>query len=155
MSEPITLRPARASECAALTELCLRSKAHHGYDAAFMEACREELAVTPDRLKRGGHCVADLNGVAAGFVQILSDPEETWLEGLFVDPIHIGRGIGSQLMRAARQIAIERGARQLEIHADPHAEAFYLSQGAMRVGQVPSESIPGRYLPQLMLPLYP
>jgi len=40
-----TIRPARREECGLLTELALRSKAVWGYDAAFMEACREELTI--------------------------------------------------------------------------------------------------------------
>jgi hypothetical protein len=37
------IRPAQADEVEALTALALRSKAHWGYDDAFMEACRAEL----------------------------------------------------------------------------------------------------------------
>ena len=33
-------------EADCLTALCMRSKAHWGYDAAFMHACREELRMT-------------------------------------------------------------------------------------------------------------
>ena len=42
----LALRPARPEEAPALTELCLRSKAVWGYDAAFMQACRRELTMT-------------------------------------------------------------------------------------------------------------
>jgi hypothetical protein len=37
----------------------------------------------------------------------------------------------------------------MTIDADPHAEAFYLAMGAVRVGEAASESIPGRSLPRL------
>lgn len=153
MKEELCKRPARPEECAALTELCLRSKAHHGYDADFMSACRPELTVTPNRLARGGHAVAEVGGKLAGFVQVLTQDGETWLEGLFVEPDFIGEGIGTQLMAAAIAMARETGAKELEIHADPFAEAFYISCGARRVGLVPSGSIPGRKLPQLVLSL--
>ncbi len=43
-----TIRPARADEARELGEPAFRSKAHWGYGAAFMEACREDLAVTED-----------------------------------------------------------------------------------------------------------
>lgn len=147
------LRPALESECDALTALCLRSKAHHGYDASFIAACREELSVTPERLARGGHRVAETDGRLSGFIQVLAEGGETWLESLFVDPDYIGRGIGSLLMVAAVNMAKATGATALEIHADPHAEAFYLTHGARRVRSVPSGSIVGRQLPQLMLTL--
>lgn len=45
MDDPITLRLADVSEREPLTELCIRSKAHWGYDAAFMALCRDALTV--------------------------------------------------------------------------------------------------------------
>ena len=42
----IRLRDARQDELQSLTELCLRSKAVWGYDAAFMAACRIELTLS-------------------------------------------------------------------------------------------------------------
>jgi hypothetical protein len=39
------IRPARAGEADALTALALRSKAHWGYDAAFMEVVRPILTI--------------------------------------------------------------------------------------------------------------
>ena len=40
-----TVRSARAGEAASLTALCLRSKAHWGYDAEFMRLCVPSLTV--------------------------------------------------------------------------------------------------------------
>src|SRR5690606_39451935 len=64
----LRLRPPRADEGPKLTELCLRSKASHGYDAAFIAACREELTVDPS----GGDliAVAELNGECAGVAEM-------------------------------------------------------------------------------------
>ena len=42
-----SLRPARIEDLEALSALCLRSKAHWGYDAAFMAAWGQELTLTP------------------------------------------------------------------------------------------------------------
>ncbi len=39
------VRPARSGEAVSLTALCLRSKAHWGYDAAFMRLCVPSLIV--------------------------------------------------------------------------------------------------------------
>jgi hypothetical protein len=51
------VRPARPGEAAGLTGLCLRSKAHWGYDAAFMRLCVPSLTVKEEAIKRGrsGH----------------------------------------------------------------------------------------------------
>ena len=50
MTANLTIRAARVGEAGFLSELALRSKAHWGYDAAFIEACRDELSVDADRL---------------------------------------------------------------------------------------------------------
>ncbi len=49
---PTIVRPARAGEAASLTALCLRSKAHWGYDAGFMGLCVPSLTVSDARLRR-------------------------------------------------------------------------------------------------------
>jgi hypothetical protein len=46
------VRPANQSESAALTDLALRAKAHWGYDAAFIEDCRQELTITAKYIQR-------------------------------------------------------------------------------------------------------
>jgi hypothetical protein len=45
-------------------------------------------------------------------------------------------------------------AAAASIDADPNAEAFYLAMGAVRIGQTPSGSIPGRVLPWPHGPLH-
>ena len=47
------LRRAVAGDANALSDLSFRSKASNGYDADFMDACREELAVTPQIIADG------------------------------------------------------------------------------------------------------
>ena len=42
---PLTIRTPRPDELSSLSDLCFRSKAVWGYDAAFMEACRGELTL--------------------------------------------------------------------------------------------------------------
>ncbi|MGI5472915.1 hypothetical protein [Streptomyces sp. CA-132043] len=41
----VLIRPAFATEAETLSDLALRSKAHWGYDTAFLGACRDELTV--------------------------------------------------------------------------------------------------------------
>jgi Acetyltransferases len=147
----LRLRPPRADEGPKLTELCLRSKASHGYDEAFMAACREELTVDPG----GGGliAVAELNGECAGVAEMSLEGEKAELCKLFVDPLHQGKGVGRALFDWAREEAAERGARVLALDADPGAAAFYEKMDARMVGQSPSGSIPGRVLPRFELPL--
>ncbi len=149
----ITLRPARPEEAAALTALCLRSKAVWGYDAAFLEACREELTLTPADLGGAGVIVAVLDGVAVGLAEISVAGESAELEKLFVEPGLLRGGVGRRLFTWAVEAARAQGAARMEIAADPGAADFYRRMGAVDDGEVASGSIPGRVLPRLKLGL--
>lgn len=147
------LRPARADESAALTALCMRSKASWGYDADFMEACRDELTITPEQIANDAICVAETNGTAIGVAQVCLEGERAELDGLFIDPDAQHGGIGKRLFEWAAQAARSAGANCLDITSDPGARDFYLKMGAVECGTVPSGSIPGRFLPLLSFKL--
>ncbi|RVT85888.1 N-acetyltransferase [Rhodobacteraceae bacterium CCMM004] len=147
------MRAARPEECAALTDLCLRSKAHCGYDAAFMDACRAELAVTPAILAAGPVQVIEAEGRPVAMAQVVVTGRRAGLHKMFVDPAHMGRGHGRALVDWARATARAAGAVEMDIEADPCAAPFYERMGARVVGDVPSGSIPGRRLPLLVLDL--
>ncbi len=157
MSVPptITIRPAWPSEAAEISALALRSKSHWGYDAAFLEACRSDLSVTPETMQQhivrvGEIRAGDGDSVMGGFYT-LSRRETAgapWsVEHLFVDPPAIGTGLGAALMDHLKAKARAAGATMLEVESDPQAEGFYQRMGFERVGEVPSASIPGRALP--------
>lgn len=152
----IQLRPALIDEASQLTELAMRSKAHWGYDAAFMARCRDELTVT-DRHIRGPLClVAEAAGQPVGFIAAeISAPGEAEISLLFVAPEAMGRGIGRALIEAASTHFAALGCAALVTAADPHAEAFYHSAGFTTVGEEPSSSIPGRALPIVRRALKP
>jgi GNAT superfamily N-acetyltransferase len=78
---------------------------------------------------------------------------EAELEALFVEPDAIGRGYGKKLMQHARKTALAMGCNTVIIQGDPHAEPFYASIGARRIGTRPSASIAGRELPLFRLDL--
>lgn len=149
------IRPARTGEAPALSALALRSKAHWGYDAAFIEACRDELTLRDDELAPRRTLVAELDGGVAGFGTLEGDPPYGELGMLFVEPAAIGRGVGGTLLAALVAAAREEGFARLAIDADPNAEAFYLAQGAVRAGEVASGAVPGRVLPRLELAVTP
>ena len=149
----LALRPARPEEGAALTELCLRSKAVWGYDAAFMAACRKELTLTPAGIRTSQVQVAELDGRLAGLAEVKSSGNIVQLEKLFVEPAMLRTGTGRRLLDWAKATAREAGATALVIEADPDAAEFYRRMGAVDDGLVPSGSIPGRLIPRLNLPL--
>ncbi|MFB7473929.1 GNAT family N-acetyltransferase [Kitasatospora sp. NPDC056184] len=145
------IRPARPNEAAALSALALRSKAHWGYDAAFIKACRAELTVHPDRIGPDRAAVAEEDGRVLGFVTLTGAPPEGELGMIFVEPAAIGRGVGRRLMDHLRAEAAALGFERITVEADPNAEPFYLAMGAVRTGTAPSGSVPGRELPLLTL----
>ena len=158
MSEPIGtqscggggIRPARIEEAAALSDLCVRSKAVWGYDAAFMALAREVLQVSAKEIVAGDVWVATtVDGSIAGVVALGpgEQPGTLDLGKLFVEPRHIRGGVGRALLDQATREARRRGASRLTILADPYAAAFYERMGARRVGEAPSDVIPGRLVP--------
>jgi N-acetylglutamate synthase-like GNAT family acetyltransferase len=153
-SETQVIRLARREELPALSELAMRSKAVWGYSEAFMEACRQELTLGEERL--GSLWVLDRAGTVLGIYALQPrGAGRVELGCMFVDPGHLRRGHGARLVRDAIARARDLGHETMVIHADPNAERFYRAMGAVWVGEAPSESIPGRMLPQLELSLAP
>lgn len=148
------VRNAHPSEAEPLSRLAFRSKAYWGYSEAEMTLFEKALQVEPAQCATGRVVVAtDDDDTIRGFYTIAQDPPVGELSDLFVDTPYIGQGVGRLLLLRATSHAKRLGFTSIRIHSDPHAEYFYLKQGASRIGQVPSESIEGRFLPLLELPL--
>ena len=144
------MRQARAEEAAALSALAMRSKAHWGYDAQFLEACRAELTLTPAFVEAHPVIVSDNGEGIAGFYTLVRWKADIELWHFFVDPPAMGRGIGRALWHDAVDRAAGLGYSRLLVQSDPSAEGFYLKLGAERIGDVPSQVLPGRTLPLLV-----
>lgn len=146
-----TIRPAHAGEAASLTALCLRSKAHWGYDSAFMKAAKPLLRIDEPEIAAGGVLVAATPGDAApcGVAAIVPLRRPRWCElsHLFVAPERFGQGVGRALFEAGVALAAARGATRLSILSDPSAAAFYERLGARRCGEAPSGVVRDRMLP--------
>ena len=151
--ETLTFRLARDEECQALSDLMLQSKAHWDYDADFIEACREDLTITPDWLRLNAGYVAERAGEVVGFFGILMEDETAHVEHFFVARHAIGSGVGGLMWAEYIRQARQRGARRVEIQSEPKAEAFYQSVGAVTYGASPSTVFPGRMLPLMELTL--
>ena len=153
MEHEVQLRSARTDEAEFLSALALRSKSHWGYSVEFLEAVRAELAMTEADCASGSVIVAELDGHVVGFYALTGSPPFGELDSLFVDLGVIGTGIGRLLLDDALREAAARGFTSLTLDADPGAESFYLRHGAIRIGESPSGSIPGRLLPQMRFDL--
>ena len=147
----IHVRPARADEADCLSALCRRSKAHWGYNDAFLLASKPALTVSPARIAEGRVLVAeDANGNLLGIAAAEPLEDRVFdLSLLFIEPAAIRTGVGEKLFRAIVGLIAREGAARLRIEADPNAEDFYVRLGARRIGEAPSGAIPGRMLPLL------
>ena len=149
----IRFRSPLMQDLPALSDLCLRSKAHWGYDKAFMEACREELTLTVDTLESDHLRMAeDLRG-PVGLAQIHIDGQTADLEKLFIDPRSFGERLGWRLFAWGVAVARQEGAKVLQTASDPNAEGFYKRMGCRRDGGIASVSIRGSVLPRMVLDL--
>jgi GNAT superfamily N-acetyltransferase len=153
MGAGLRIRRAHVSEGEALSELAMRSKAFWGYDDAFMEQCRAELTVAPEAITAGEVWVAtDDEGRILGQVQLVPESGESRaieLHMIFVEPEAIGSGVGRMLWEHAEARARALGGETLGLDADPNAVPFYERMGMRIVGESPSGSIPGRFLPRM------
>ncbi|MEM8816696.1 MAG: GNAT family N-acetyltransferase [Pseudomonadota bacterium] len=154
MPDTVKIRPATVEDAPALSGLALRSKAHWGYSEEFLEACREELTVDPAKVADGSYAcflAADGSTICGFYAFEATSPPEYELEALFVEPQHIGRGVGRRLVEHAIAEIRKRHGEALIIQGDPNAEGFYTSVGAHKTGSRESGSVPGRYLPLFRL----
>ena len=148
------LRTAEPKDANELSALAMRSKAHWGYSAEFMTACRHELAITPEKMLDDNfdYVLVENGATVMGFYALerlsISQFE---LEALFVEPMCMGQGIGRALIEHAKQRVIASGGSTLLIQSDPHAEGFYRRAGAQFLDWCESASIPGRRLPRLQM----
>jgi GNAT superfamily N-acetyltransferase len=149
----VTLRAALPGEAGILTDLCLRSKAVWGYDAAFMAACRGDLTITAQDFARSLIQVAVEDGRIIGMAQLAQHGRIADIDKLFVDPAALRAGAGRQLFVWCVETARAAGAVAITVVADPDAAGFYRRMGMMEDGKEPSGSILGRMLPKLHMAL--
>ncbi len=145
----VEVRRARVQEAEALTGLAMRAKASWGYSPEFMEACRAELTMTPERLDAWTVWVAEEDGRIAGMIALSLQGDAAEVEDFFVEPAFQGRGVGSALMSRLLRVAADQGATSVEVDADPNAEPIYARFGFTTFARSPSGSIPGRTLPRM------
>jgi GNAT superfamily N-acetyltransferase len=144
------IRPARAGEGPALTELAVRAKSHWGYEEAFLEGARGDLTIDEDTIGEATIWVLERAGVRLGFYGLIGPPPAGRLEWMFLEPHAIGRGYGRLMWNQAIEQASALGYSELTIESDRFAEPFYLAMGARRIGATPSP-VDGAPLPLLQV----
>jgi len=115
-----------------------------------MSACKAELTLSRSDVDRDAIIAAAVGPTLIGIAQVSSNEAGCFLEKLFVDPAHMGVGVGRKLFEWSVDAARRSGATEMIIEADPDAVPFYVSMGCKQAGTVPSSSILGRLLPRLV-----
>jgi len=147
------IREAHGSECALLSDLALRSKAHWPYTEGQLAVFREELTLSPERVStQRAHVWVDQGQLLGFYTLIPQEPPTIELQHLFVEPSRLGQGIGRALFLHAVEMARAQAFERLLIQSDPNAAGFYRSMGATHERDVAS-SIPGRFIPVFVLDL--
>src|SRR5215211_4619260 len=104
------IRRVRPAEAGVLSGLALRSKAHWGYDADFLAACRDDLTLSAKDVATSAVYVCDGLSAPLGFYRlVLQDDGVAELDALFVEPAAMGQGVGKRLWRHAVATAEKLG----------------------------------------------
>ncbi len=131
----LRIRDATAVEAPALEALQRRS-------SDVWPEYREQLAAHPDAIELPERFVSsgwvrvavDVDDAPLGFsVVIPTDPRVHELDGLFVEPEAMSRGVGRALVEDAALRVAAQGAEALEVTAGP-AQGFYERVGFALVG---------------------
>jgi GNAT superfamily N-acetyltransferase len=128
------IRLAAPEDAGPLSLLARRAKGHWGYPEEWLAAWEPELTRSPADIRRMHVHVARSDDHIAGFYALDGEGRTLTLEHFWVDPDHMGRGVGRTLFRHALDYAAGHGAGKLQIESDPNAESFYVHMGARRVG---------------------
>ncbi len=151
-----SIRKALPHENEQLSALAIRSKAHWGYSEEFLRDCIDELSYTSEQILNSDNWfyVVCLQDQLQAFYQLVKIKEDVLeLEALFVDPAFVGQGLGKVLFEHAVQLATRMGYSKIDIQSDPNATEFYFKMGCVQVGELESQSIPGRFLPLMSFDL--
>ena len=140
----LSVAPATANYLDRYNALIARSKAHWTWPSGYLVPALERLRITPDYFADNIGLEMLLNGELAGFCAVKRGDDCVLLDHLWIEPDHMGRGVGA--FAVARVVAIAKGAglTQIDVWPDPPAEGFYLRQGFLTTGErLPSRIVGG------------
>ena len=127
----IDIRDAYTSEVDVLEDVQRRA-------SLVWEEYRDELLAHPEVIDVPLHDIEAGNvRVASGSLRVLGfallipgrGAGSAELDGLFVDPAFMRRGIGRALVNDAHALARSRGCQRIEVTANPRALEFYVKMG--------------------------
>jgi N-acetylglutamate synthase-like GNAT family acetyltransferase len=151
----IEIRRATPDESEALTALAHAAKRHWNYPQDWIDYWKSDLTLTPEFIANNEVFVALVDDdVIAGCCALVPGDHTAELEHMWIYPQQMGKGVGRALFEHTVRRAGELGFSELELSADPHAEAFYERMGAKRIGNIPADMFgQARVLPRMRVNL--
>ncbi len=131
-----TIRPARAGDAKALTDLARDAYAHYvprmGREPAPTRADYAAL------IRDGGVWVAEHDGVPAGMLVLVMEPDHLLLSNIAVSSATQGSGIGSKLLEFTEQQAREHDRSEIRLYTNEVMTeniGYYARRGYVETGR--------------------
>jgi N-acetylglutamate synthase-like GNAT family acetyltransferase len=150
----IEIRRATPDEADKLTALAHAAKRHWNYPREWIDSWASDLTITPEFIANNEVFVAIVDEAIAGCGALVTGERLAELEHMWIYPEQMGKGVGRALFEHVSRRAGDLGFSELELSADPNAEAFYERMGADRIGEVPADMFGQvRVLPRMRVDL--
>ncbi|MBS1709884.1 MAG: GNAT family N-acetyltransferase [Armatimonadetes bacterium] len=133
---PVTVRLASASDQARVDEIMLAASMTNINDREWVLANRDMVYVPSDQIADGQVVVATESGVVTGFAVLVPlDSSSFELDGLFVHPDQMRRGVGRALVEHVCHVARCLGGMELLVTGNQAATDFFLKCGFFETGK--------------------
>lgn len=132
----IEIRRADPEEANTLTEIAHAAKRHWKYPESWIQQWRADLTISGEFIRTHEVFAATINGAVVGCCALVMTDSLAEIEHMWIRPEQMGGGVGRALFEYVSARSVERGAKVLELSADPYAEGFYARMGAKRIGEV-------------------
>ncbi len=154
------IRPALPNEYKTLTDIGFRSKSVWKYPKTYFDIWEKELTLTSKYLQNNDVFVFETKKTIVGYYSLVILDEDLlvkpdikiesglWLEHMFIEPEHIGSGLGKKLFIHCIAQSDLKNYGKLKILSDPNVIQFYIKMGCYYVKEYPS-TIENRTTPYL------
>ena len=140
MNDAVVIRTARDGDVDALRGVFRRSCWSNEGDRPLLIEHPELLVWDePAAVAEGRTRLAVIGRAAVGFATVSPTGPVQEIVDLFVDPEHMRRGLGRELIADLIVRAAAAGCTRLEVDANRHAVPFYEKVGFSEMGEVPME----------------
>ena len=136
-----------------INELMRSSKAHWGYDPAFMQKFMSLFQMTASYLDKNitkllydkQSSIKAEQGLIGFFSLSFDSNNELELDNFFISPDYIGHGFGKILWQYVLIEVRHLKKSEFILWSDPGAEGFYEKMGCQKIGTKPSPMMPNRH----------